>query len=129
MLWYRHRPHEAYHGPVPSLDVQHQLCIAWCCRVKGFTNGRQCLCNDCYILLNNSSFTGFYTHLIFNGYGSPTLGCDNCHVSLMTVNPFEICQLCSRVHLNYLGYNPGTVFRDEPTLIYVNGYNILFLKE
>lgn len=125
MHWYRHRPHEAYHADPPSQYVQHLLRLAWCCRMKGFIRQQMCLCHDCYYLTSfKTGFTPFATHLLYDGLTHPVLKCSNCRAFLHHVKPIVACQLCTRLHLNCLEFNPRLIAREVPTLLYVSGTDI-----
>lgn len=125
MLWYRQRPHEAYHRPIPPIHIQHLLNIAWCYKVRGYTSGRLHLCHTCYAKSNNPLFTAFYSHLLFSGRNPLIYECDRCFSSITSINLIQTCQLCARKHLNFFERYPNDVHTDETTLIYLSGYDIL----
>lgn len=124
MHWYRSRPHDIYWQEPAPVEVQHILTFAYCCKITGYATPTSSLCHNCYITTPGSRYLSYVSHYVFDGYGLPTVFCERCFASLITMDPLHTCQPCTRTLLNFLSNHEDYIHSGEVILLHVGGHDL-----
>lgn len=136
MCWRRQRTVIPGHkASSPSLIAYHHLRFASCAKVLGYfkVDNHSIICQKCYSRLLSTYHKSYYFPL-YQHFASdkllPTILCEICSNSLLTLRTLRECKDCSREHLQFLKKiekgEENVNIHGNPPILYINGERIDF---
>lgn len=137
MCWHRQRiTIPGQKASLPSLNAYHHLRFAYCAKVLGYlkVDNTTILCQSCYWQSLSTRrkilyFPLFY-HFVSDGLRYPTVFCEYCSNSVLTLRALRECNDCTLEHLQFITIveEAGEDINnyEDPIIITVSGEQIDF---
>lgn len=132
MYWHRRFPEPALHCSLSSESALHHLRFAKYNVARALLDNQDgtILCDLCYSTIISryptvkKNFEIFYLRFVIDGHRSINYRCKNCLCSIITTRPLSLCNVCTRIHLEFLtNLEPHDInFIPDPLILNVNDY-------